>query len=44
LKKPISDFLAELPDIPPPKFSHRSVTVKNSTYKHFYELKEPIGG
>lgn len=35
---------SELAELPKPIFSHRSVTVKKSTYKHFYDLKEPIGG
>ncbi|XP_009858067.3 uncharacterized protein LOC100177233 [Ciona intestinalis] len=34
----------KLPSPPAPKFNHRVVNVKSSTYKHFYELKEPIGG
>nr|CAB3264139.1 myosin light chain kinase family member 4-like [Phallusia mammillata] len=38
------DVEIKLPDIPSPPFSYRAVTVKNSTYKHFYELKEQLGG
>uniref|UniRef100_H2Z5Z7 Protein kinase domain-containing protein n=1 Tax=Ciona savignyi TaxID=51511 RepID=H2Z5Z7_CIOSA len=38
------DTEIKLPPPPAPKFNHRTVTVKSSTYKHFYELKEPIGG
>ncbi|CAK8691829.1 unnamed protein product [Clavelina lepadiformis] len=34
----------DLPELPHPKFSHRIVTIKSSTYKHFYDLKEAIGG